>query len=35
MKLGIDVYIDSKVKNAAEELQKLGGASVMWHREKN
>ena len=28
MKLGADVYIDSKVKNAAEELQKLGGARV-------
>lgn len=29
MKLGADVYIDSKVKNAAEELQKLGGARVV------
>jgi len=29
MKLGADVYIDSKVKNAAEELQKLGGAKVI------
>src|SRR5271155_580586 len=29
MKLGADVYIDSKVKNAAEELQKLGGARVI------
>jgi D-arabinose 1-dehydrogenase-like Zn-dependent alcohol dehydrogenase len=28
-KLGADVYIDSKAKNAAEELQKLGGARVM------
>jgi D-arabinose 1-dehydrogenase-like Zn-dependent alcohol dehydrogenase len=27
--LGADVYIDSKVKNAAEELQKLGGAKVI------
>jgi D-arabinose 1-dehydrogenase-like Zn-dependent alcohol dehydrogenase len=29
MKLGADVYIDSKVKNPAEELQKLGGARVI------
>jgi D-arabinose 1-dehydrogenase-like Zn-dependent alcohol dehydrogenase len=29
MKLGADVYIDSKVKNAAEELQKLGGAKTI------
>lgn len=29
MKLGADVHIDSKVKNAAEELQKLGGARVI------
>jgi D-arabinose 1-dehydrogenase-like Zn-dependent alcohol dehydrogenase len=29
MKLGADVYIDSKVKNAAEELQKCGGARVI------
>jgi len=29
MKLGADVYIDSKVKNAADELQKLGGAKVI------
>jgi D-arabinose 1-dehydrogenase-like Zn-dependent alcohol dehydrogenase len=29
MKLGADVYIDSKVKNAAEELQKLGGARAI------
>jgi len=28
-KLGADVYIDSKAKNAAEELQKLGGAKVI------
>ncbi len=28
MKLGADVYIDSKVKNSAGELQKLGGARV-------
>jgi D-arabinose 1-dehydrogenase-like Zn-dependent alcohol dehydrogenase len=28
-KLGADVYIDSKAKNAAEELQKLGGARVI------
>jgi D-arabinose 1-dehydrogenase-like Zn-dependent alcohol dehydrogenase len=27
-KLGASVYIDSKVKNSAEELQKLGGAQV-------
>lgn len=27
--LGADIYIDSKVKNAAEELQKLGGARVI------
>lgn len=29
MKLGADVYIDSKAKDAAEELQKLGGAKVI------
>jgi D-arabinose 1-dehydrogenase-like Zn-dependent alcohol dehydrogenase len=29
IKLGADVYIDSKAKNAAEELQKLGGARVI------
>jgi D-arabinose 1-dehydrogenase-like Zn-dependent alcohol dehydrogenase len=29
MKLGADVYIDSKAKNSAEELQKLGGARVI------
>ncbi|MGA2050992.1 MAG: zinc-binding dehydrogenase, partial [Terracidiphilus sp.] len=29
MKLGADVYIDSKVKKPAEELQKLGGAKVI------
>jgi D-arabinose 1-dehydrogenase-like Zn-dependent alcohol dehydrogenase len=29
MKLGADVYIDSKAKNAAEELQTLGGARVI------
>src|ERR1700761_320845 len=29
MELGADVYIDNKVKNAAEELQKLGGARVI------
>jgi D-arabinose 1-dehydrogenase-like Zn-dependent alcohol dehydrogenase len=29
MKLGADVYIDSKVKNPAEELQKLGGATLI------
>jgi D-arabinose 1-dehydrogenase-like Zn-dependent alcohol dehydrogenase len=29
MKLGTDVYIDSKVKSPAEELQKLGGARVI------
>ncbi len=29
MKLGADLYIDSKVKDAAEELQKLGGARVI------
>jgi len=29
IKLGADVYIDSKVKNPAEELQKLGGARVI------
>ncbi len=29
MKLGADVYIDSKAKNAAAELQKLGGARVI------
>jgi D-arabinose 1-dehydrogenase-like Zn-dependent alcohol dehydrogenase len=28
-KLGAHIYIDSKVKNAAEELQKLGGARVI------
>jgi len=28
-KLGADVYIDSKAKNPAEELQKLGGAKVI------
>ena len=28
-KLGAGVYIDSKTKNAAEELQKLGGAQVI------
>lgn len=28
-RLGADVYIDSKEKNAAEELQKLGGARVI------
>jgi D-arabinose 1-dehydrogenase-like Zn-dependent alcohol dehydrogenase len=28
-KLGAHVYIDSKVTNAAEELQKLGGAKVI------
>ncbi len=28
-RLGADVYIDSRVKNAAEELQKLGGARVI------
>jgi D-arabinose 1-dehydrogenase-like Zn-dependent alcohol dehydrogenase len=28
-KLGASVYIDSKTKNAAEELQKLGGARVI------
>ena len=28
-KLGAKVYIDSKTKNAAEELQKLGGAQVI------
>src|SRR5437016_8753085 len=28
-KLGASVYIDSKATNAAEELQKLGGASVI------
>ena len=28
-KLGADVYIDSNAKNAAEELQKLGGAKVI------
>lgn len=27
--LGADIYIDSKVKSAAEELQKLGGARVI------
>jgi len=29
MKLGADMYIDGKAKNAAEELQKLGGARVI------
>ena len=29
MKLGADVYIDSKVNKPAEELQKLGGAKVI------
>jgi D-arabinose 1-dehydrogenase-like Zn-dependent alcohol dehydrogenase len=29
LKLGADVYIDSKEKSAAEELQKLGGARVI------
>jgi D-arabinose 1-dehydrogenase-like Zn-dependent alcohol dehydrogenase len=29
MKLGADMYIDSKAKNAAAELQKLGGAKVI------
>ena len=29
LNLGADVYIDSKVKNAAEELQRLGGARVI------
>jgi D-arabinose 1-dehydrogenase-like Zn-dependent alcohol dehydrogenase len=29
MKLGADVYIDSTVKNAPEELQRLGGARVI------
>ena len=28
-KLGAQVYIDSKARNAAEELQKLGGATVI------
>jgi D-arabinose 1-dehydrogenase-like Zn-dependent alcohol dehydrogenase len=28
-KLGASMYIDNKVKNAAEELQKLGGAKVI------
>jgi len=28
-KLGASVYIDSKTKNAAEELQSLGGARVI------
>ena len=28
-KLGANVYIDSKATNAAEELQKLGGAQVI------
>jgi len=31
MKLGADVYIDSKVKNAAEELQKLGSSGKFRH----
>ena len=29
MRLGADVYIDSKIKKSAEELQKLGGAKVI------
>ena len=29
MKLGASMYIDSKATNAAEELQKLGGAQVI------
>ena len=29
MKLGADVYIDSKLKDAAEELQELGGAKAI------
>jgi D-arabinose 1-dehydrogenase-like Zn-dependent alcohol dehydrogenase len=29
LKLGADVYIDSNVRNPAEELQKLGGAKVI------
>jgi len=29
LKLGADVYIDSRATNAAEELQKLGGAQVI------
>ncbi|HTW45042.1 MAG TPA: alcohol dehydrogenase [Acidobacteriaceae bacterium] len=29
IKLGADVYIDSKAKDAAEELQKLGGAKAI------
>lgn len=29
MKLGANIYIDSKATNAAEELQKLGGARVI------
>ncbi len=29
MKLGADVYIDSRMKNTADELQKLGGAKVI------
>src|SRR5580658_5955863 len=29
VKLGADVYIDGRVKNVAEELQKLGGARVI------
>jgi len=29
IRLGADVYIDSKAKNPAEELQKLGGARVI------
>jgi D-arabinose 1-dehydrogenase-like Zn-dependent alcohol dehydrogenase len=29
MKLGANVYVDSKATNAAEELQKLGGARVI------
>jgi D-arabinose 1-dehydrogenase-like Zn-dependent alcohol dehydrogenase len=29
IKLGADVYFDSKLKNPAEELQKLGGARVI------
>jgi len=29
LKLGADVYIDSRVKNSGEELQKLGGAKAI------
>ena len=28
-KLGASVYIDNKLTNAAEELQKLGGAQII------